>query len=68
MIERRDKHIRVSKEFDKILQKIAEQKVMNGTAKINRRDTFSDRRITLAMTRHPKFKDIVEDISLADLE
>jgi len=60
---------RVAKDFDNLIKKIQKEKVKNGTADLRKRKTFSSRRITLAMTRHPSFKDIVvPDIIKADLE
>ena len=49
---RRDKIMRVSKEFEKRLRNLANAKIKNGTAKLQRRETFSTRRLTLALTRH----------------
>jgi len=58
------KLVKVSTEFDNLVEKIARQKIINGTAK----ELKSRRRITLAMSRHPEMKFIAEDIMRADLE
>lgn len=63
-----DIKIRVAIEFDEMVKKIAMIKIKNGTADINDRESYSRRRITLALTRHPLIKSIVEDISLAQWE
>lgn len=60
---------RVAKDFDKIIRDIQKKKIANGTADIRRRNTFSSRRITLAMTRHKEFQEIViPDIIKSDLK
>jgi len=60
---------RVSKEFAELIKKIQVQKIKNNTSNLRKRKTFSTRRITLAMTRHPTFNEIVvPDIIKADLE
>lgn len=60
---------RVSREFVELIKKIQIQKIKNNTASLRKRKTFSTRRITLAMTRHPVFNEIVvPDIIKADLE
>ncbi len=58
MRKRKTELIRVAKEFDKLVNKIATARIVNG------RDMRmkSIRRITLAMTRHEKMKDIGNDI------
>ena len=63
-----DIKIRVAIEFDEMIKRIAKKKIDNGTADGYDRESFSRRRITLAISRHPLIKSIVEDISLAQWE
>jgi len=65
MKAKKDTISRISKEFDDMLKKTANAKIINGTAKLNKRDTFSTRRITLAMARHGGLSKILKDIELA---
>jgi|TARA_R100000656_G_scaffold76218_1_gene56339 biotin-(acetyl-CoA carboxylase) ligase len=65
---KRDKIMRVSKEFDKRLRNLANAKIKNGTAKLQRRETFSTRRLTLALTRHQDIDKIMKDIEKAEWE
>ncbi len=59
---------RVAKDFDNIIREIQKKKIENGTADIRKRKTFSSRRITLAMTRHKIFQEVViPDIIKSDL-
>jgi len=58
------KLVKVSTEFDNLIERIARQKIINGTAK----DLKSRRRITLAMFRHPGMELIARDIMSANLE
>jgi len=68
MRKKKDTISRISKEFDDMLKKTANAKIINGTAKLNKRDTFSARRLTLAMARHRDIKQILKDIELAKFE
>jgi len=54
---------RVAKEFDELIKKIEKERITKGIDKKFR----GSRRITLAFARHPKIKDIANDIILADL-
>ncbi len=60
----KDKRIRVATEFDDLVERIAREKIINGTAK----DMKSRRRITLAMVRHSEMDIIARDVANADLE
>ena len=64
----RDKKIRISSEFDKLLEKIASEKINNGTAKVYDKKSFSKRRITLALSRHRDMEKMAEDVANADWE
>ena len=65
---RRDILSRVAREFDDDLRRLAHKKLNNGTAMLNDRESFSKRRMTLAMCRHPDMKKIMKDIELAEWE
>jgi|TARA_R110000787_G_scaffold199647_1_gene310725 hypothetical protein len=68
MRTKKDTISRISKEFDDMLKKTANAKIVNGTAKLNERGTFSTRRLTLAMARHRDMKKMLKDIELAKFE
>lgn len=65
---RRDVISRVDKEFNDIVKQIANEKLRNRTARAEDRESFSNRRITLAMSRHPDMKKIMKDIEKAEWE
>jgi len=65
---KRDKIMRVSNDFEKIMRNLANAKIKNGTAKLQRRETFSTRRLTLALTRHQDIDKILKDIEKAEWE
>jgi|TARA_R100000789_G_C2947310_1_gene133945 hypothetical protein len=62
----KDKVMKVSPEFELMLKKIANTKVRNGTANIHKRETFSTRRLTLAMARHQDISKLIKDIEMAE--
>ncbi len=60
---------RIDKDFDELIKRIQRAKIKNGTGDLRKRNTFSSRRITLAITRHKAFQDfVVPDIIKADLK
>jgi len=63
-----DTQKRIAKEFDELIKTIQKEKIANGTAEIRDRRTYSNRRITLAITRHPEIKNIMRDIINTKLE
>jgi len=65
---KRDKIMRVSNDFEKIMRNLANAKIKNGTAKLQRRETFSTRRLTLALTRNQDIDKILKDIEKAEWE
>ena len=65
---KRDKIMRVSNDFEKIMRNLANAKIKNGTAKLQNRTTFSTRRLTLALTRHQDIDKIMKDIEKAEWE
>jgi hypothetical protein len=56
----------VSREFSKVLDNIKQMRLTIGKDK-RIQDIKPDWRITLAMSRHPKFNEICEDIINSDL-
>ena len=65
---KRDKIMRVSNDFEKIMRNLANAKIKNGTAELQKRETFSTRRLTLALTRHQDIDKIMKDIEKAEWE
>jgi biotin-(acetyl-CoA carboxylase) ligase len=65
---KRDKIMRVSNDFEKIMRNLANAKIKNGTAELQKRETFSTRRLTLALTRHQDIDKILKDIEKAEWE